>query len=620
MDGGRGHMLAYMKMKYGGWVSSTVPEIKTKGTYTLVSQGKNQSGIMFKIAEKSSEYFLLEYRKRADDGYENYISGTGLIVTRINPRMTGNANYNGRTILDEVLVLRPGGSVTANGLIGNANLSDKVGRTTVAKDQSIKPFYSDGTVANFAIYDVVDFGDSIRFSFSPTSVPDPSSISGKWQKDSIFLRWTPDITEKNVVLIYDTTPISESLENGQTYQIGNKLPLGATVLYTGQDSLFVHKPITLGKTYYYRLFTEASLSYSMGLDIRFTTTLDTAIKTDTIDNFLPSDSLFYIFSFSGDMGYLTGHNALKYSIFVERFKNNSTKRVNSLRFGIGNLRNKSGNGVVNLHVWEVNNDGIPGQEITVEQIPYTKLREGWNTYHFENPPLVKSDFYIGFSISYNTPIDTISFITTDINSDREITSYAYDGSSWISFTENGANVALAYSPTLISGGLYLTTSPQWLYSSMNGASNRTIDIFSTYSDYDVICNDSWIHISVDKNFDQILVNVDSSETERVGEIWIISENDTARCFVRQSTVTSVQKDVELSVEIFPNPSIDGMFYLQSDGQAMQLDVFDMIGRNIWSRKTSSSAEKIDLSRQKNGLYILRVIKNGHQKTFKLMKL
>jgi hypothetical protein len=93
--------------------------------------------------------------------------------------------------------------------------------------------------------------------------------------------------------------------------------------------------------------------------------------------------------------------------------------------------------------------------------------------------------------------------------------------------------------------------------------------------------------------------------------------------VRQSSATTIQKgvelkDEELAIDVFPNPSKDGIFYLQSDGKEMQLDVFDLKGRLIFSRKTSSNTEKIDLSRQTSGLYLLRIIKDGRQRTLKLI--
>ena len=629
MGSGSGHMLGHMKVKYGGWINpASIQEITAEGTYTLLSQGKNQTSNLFKIpgATSTSEYFLIEYRQRTDDVFEANLPGSGLIVTRINPNMRGNANYNGKDILDEVYVLRPDGSVTADGTISNANLSNRVGRTALSKHHAIKPFFSNGTFADFTIFNVIDSGDFIRFRFSPTTAPDPINIAGRWNEDSIFLSWRPSASEKNVVLIYDTVPITGFLETGTTYQIGEKLSFGPTVLHMGSDSSFTHRPIIPGKTYYYRLFTNASSKYSVGIDIRFLTVWDTVSKIDTIHNFLPSDNEFGAYWLAINNvrnGYITGHNALRFSKFVELYKNETVRRVNGLIFNIGVLQQYNADASLLLQVWDVNNAGTPGQELAVQEIPYRDLRLGWNTVYFKNPPIVKSNFFIGLTIHYRTPTntDTIAFRTTLINNSRETTTFVYTNEgvfASISSRVTGAHVGMAYRSILQSGGLYLTTLPQWISPPTEGARNQIINIYTTYQDYEVVSNEDWIHVSVNKALDQIVVDVDPTTVDRIGEILIIADTDTVRAFVRQGVSVSVQEDVELAVSLFPNPSSDGIFYLQSDGEEMQLDVFDILGRNIWSRRTFSTGEKIDLSRHQKGMYFLRIIKNGQQKTFKLI--
>ncbi|MDR1950614.1 MAG: T9SS type A sorting domain-containing protein [Bacteroidales bacterium] len=623
METGNGHMLSYMKMKYGGWISSNIPEIRTAGTYTLRSQGKNRTSNLFKIPGNSSEYFLVEYRQRTDDSYEANLPGSGLIVTRINPAMNGSANYNGRTVFDEVFVLRPGGSVNVNGAISNANLSDRVGRTTVSKEHAIAPFYSNGTFADFTIFDVVDFGDSIQFKFAPMAVPDPINITGKWHSDSIFLSWTPSANQKNVILVYDTLPIIDNLQNGNAYQVGNALPSGSRVLFTGSDSLFVHRSIELGKTYYYKLFTNSGSNYSPGITIKFSTLFDSILKFDTIDNFIfPADYYLYSWTAGGANNFVTGHNTWGYSRFVEHYKNDAKRRVHGLRFYANKVVRHNQDASIYMSVWNVDRDGMPDRELSVEEISYRDIRnDGWSTYYFKNPPSVDSDFFIGLTIRYRSPLDTFALLATiDTVKSRPITSYFYWNNSYMSYVaRHGTNIAFAYRPILSSGGFYLTSLPQWFNASTNGVQNQIIDVYSTYSDYEVVCNDEWVSFWVDKNLDRIFVDVDPTETNRIGKILIVAEKDTTSVLVYQGAASSVQKDAEMAISLFPNPSADGVFYLQSDGGDMQLDVFDIMGRTVWSRKTFSHSETIDLSRQKNGTYFLRIVKNGQQKTFKLIK-
>lgn len=182
MESGSGHMLAYMKMEYGKWIDeASIVEITDTGVYTLYSQGLNPHSNLFKIAGKTPEYFLVEYRQQNDDQYEVNLPGSGLIVTRINSRMSGNANYNGTSRVDEVYVLRPGGSPTSNGDPLSAHLSNLVWRTELSKNQMITPFYSDGTVADFIISEITDFGDSIQFRYAPVI---PVDTTASIQKDA----------------------------------------------------------------------------------------------------------------------------------------------------------------------------------------------------------------------------------------------------------------------------------------------------------------------------------------------------------------------------------------------------------------------------------------------------
>ena len=89
----------------------------------------------------SEEYFVVEYRRKEGSTFDSGLPESGLLVYRINPAYTGgNVNYNGATRLDEVYVFRPGGTVTADGNIEKAALSEESGRTAFGGDAEVKPF------------------------------------------------------------------------------------------------------------------------------------------------------------------------------------------------------------------------------------------------------------------------------------------------------------------------------------------------------------------------------------------------------------------------------------------------------------------------------------------------
>lgn len=156
-------MTVYTKYRYCKWVDE-IPEISAPGTYTLNPVGgTTKENIAYKIKPVGhDEYFVVEYRKQ--DGYDASIPESGLIVYRINPNQSGgNVGYNGTTRLDEQYIFRPGGSLKSDGNVLQAAFSKESGRTAFGGLAAEKPFYSDGTVANFAIANVSNYGETISF-------------------------------------------------------------------------------------------------------------------------------------------------------------------------------------------------------------------------------------------------------------------------------------------------------------------------------------------------------------------------------------------------------------------------------------------------------------------------
>ena len=163
-------MTAYTKMRYCKWIDQ-IPEIKEAGTYTLNPlSGTTTDKIAYKIKPiGSDEYFVVEYRKK--EGCDANLPASGLIIYRICPQYTGgNVNYNGTTRLDEQYIFRPGGTVTADGDISKAAFSIDNGRPAFGGDADIRPFYSDGKEAPFAITDISSCGETISFQLQPITV------------------------------------------------------------------------------------------------------------------------------------------------------------------------------------------------------------------------------------------------------------------------------------------------------------------------------------------------------------------------------------------------------------------------------------------------------------------
>ena len=162
MESGKGHMSAQMKYRYAerAWISN-IPSIDSTGTYTLyplLSKTKNCYQIKAKKFLKTQEYFVLEYRKKVDDTFENYLTGSGLLLYRINGSYEGNAQGPP----DEIYLYRPYGTTDSNGSISFAPMSNIPGMA-VSDDSPISAFLSDGTPSGLRISQVSEAGDSITF-------------------------------------------------------------------------------------------------------------------------------------------------------------------------------------------------------------------------------------------------------------------------------------------------------------------------------------------------------------------------------------------------------------------------------------------------------------------------
>ncbi len=160
------HMGAFMKWRYGTWISS-IPEITAAGTYSL-SPLTSATGNCYKIRSPNSttEYFLLEYRRRTGI-FESSLPGEGLLVYRINSAQDGLGNDAGPP--DEVYIYRLDGTLTANGQVNSAAFSSASGRTVINDTTNPSSFLSDGSAGGLRVSNVGAVGSTISFmvSFPP---------------------------------------------------------------------------------------------------------------------------------------------------------------------------------------------------------------------------------------------------------------------------------------------------------------------------------------------------------------------------------------------------------------------------------------------------------------------
>ncbi len=155
------HMSAYMKYRYGHWITS-IPEIESTGTYSL-NPLTSPANNCFKITSPNSskQYFVLEYRKK-QGVFERSLPSEGVVVYRVNENSDGLGNA--RVIDDELYAYRPGGTQSGNGEPDKASLSAASGRIAMSDYSDPAPLLSDGVPGGLDVSNVGPVSDSIYFS------------------------------------------------------------------------------------------------------------------------------------------------------------------------------------------------------------------------------------------------------------------------------------------------------------------------------------------------------------------------------------------------------------------------------------------------------------------------
>jgi hypothetical protein len=79
--------------------------------------------------------------------------------------------------------------------------------------------------------------------------------------------------------------------------------------------------------------------------------------------------------------------------------------------------------------------------------------------------------------------------------------------------------------------------------------------------------------------------------------------DSVKVFVDSCFVGVTEENISTYINIYPNPST-GIFTLQMpEGE---IEIYNALGENIYSSKIFSKASEIDLDKQQNGIYFLRL--------------
>lgn len=275
------HMTQYMKWRYGKWIDN-IPEITTSGNYTLNPVfTKENSCYMIKSPFSTTDYFVIEYRKK--EKLDVVLPNEGLLVYKINQLYDGQGNGDGPP--DELYVYRPGGSTTTLGTLSAAPFSANLGKTSFDDKTNPDPFLSTGAISGLSISNISTVGTTMTFHvdiFSPKNID---------------VGVTKILTPVTSPTLTSAEKIKVNISGLGTSEVAS----GVTVNYRINNGTVVSEnftgSLTTGKSIPFEFATPANLATPGTYKIKVYTTLtgdqntanDTA--TLTITSFLPLDYL-----------------------------------------------------------------------------------------------------------------------------------------------------------------------------------------------------------------------------------------------------------------------------------------------------------------------------------------
>ncbi len=174
MDCGKGHMGSYMKWAYGGWLPF-IEEIWATGDYTL-SPISSETGVncyKINVTGHPNEFFVLEYRKKGSDYFEQFVPDSGLLIYRIYTPETGNAEGPP----DEVYLYRPNGTSLINGQVVEAAFSQNNYRTEFNDYTNPNSVWTNNTLAHLNISNISYCGETISFHYANNSTNLPPLVN-----------------------------------------------------------------------------------------------------------------------------------------------------------------------------------------------------------------------------------------------------------------------------------------------------------------------------------------------------------------------------------------------------------------------------------------------------------
>lgn len=600
-------MSTYMKYKYGGWVNS-IPEITEGGLYTLHTPW-SETNNAYKIASPNSnyEYFIVEFRNK-DHFYESQLPGEGILIYRINPYQSGNADGPP----DEVYIFRPGGTNTySNGYIQRAHFNDKLGRDSFNDYTDPPAFLSNGNpggifIQNIKILDsiaqfevIFDIKPEAEFEASQLEVPTNCGVD--FESESFFF------VDEYFWEFEDATPSTSTEKDPKNIKFNSNGLKTVSLTVTNE-----HGSTTNTKEDYINVSTEILP------EANFESSLTTACVNVPVEftDISLACPITWKWTFSpNDVEFVDGTSENSQNPKVS-FKSNNSYTVTL------DVANANGSSTITKEDY-ITTFGLDAPQVNQDfQDAYNLPQIGWTV---ENP-----DNDVTWELAVVPYEDDPNFcLKIELNEYENVLEHDYvylpilnlDKRYKLKFDHAYAMTHSPYSDTLIVS-ISVDCGDTWEkigYYYEDGTYNfataePSYETFVPEGAQDWCGNDkapcNEIDLSAYEGLNTVKIRFESVRT---------AGNNLYLDNIRFEEIIGIEDEDNVEISIYPNPSKDGIFYIETENQNININVFDITGKLVYTQNNIYGKDcLLDLSNQKSGIYFVNINNDKFNKNLKVI--
>ena len=162
---------------------------------------------------------------------------------------------------------------------------------TVLYIGTVSPFFHTGLTPGTRIYykifsyNAPGYSNGLKSNTIPVVLPVTNLSATEASQTQIDLAWTKNASDHSVMIASRNTVIIGTPVNGTSYDVGNTIAGGGTVIYKGPASGFNHTGLTQWSQYYYRVWSFDAFNYYSAFSAKSAITDSDPVTVPYLQNF-----------------------------------------------------------------------------------------------------------------------------------------------------------------------------------------------------------------------------------------------------------------------------------------------------------------------------------------------